>query len=428
MPEIRADASSLVLLPGHKFHDLLKPARYKIYWGGRGSAKSWAVAEYIVRRMCKESIRVLCTREYQNSVKDSVHKLLHDTINRLGMEAWFDVTAISIKSRAGAEVIFKGLQHDPEGVKGTEALDIVWIEEGQTTSAESWKFIPATVRKPGSEIIVTFNPDSEEAPTYERFCGATPPPRSIIHKVNFDENPYFTEELREEMEWDKARDFHAYEHIWLGLPSKISNAVIFGGKYRVEGFPDDLYKKADRIFLGLDHGFANDPYAFIRLFIIGKKLYIEYEAFGWKVDFAYDDDKKPDKDPRGPLERLMDTVPESRKWPMKADNSRPETISFLTNKGFRCSAADKWKGSVEDGIAHLKGFEAIIIHPRCKHMAQEARLYKFKTDKLTGEILPEIVDANNHGWDAVRYALDKYITRGGKMAVWKKLGEGFVPS
>jgi phage terminase large subunit len=425
-PEIDPDASSLVLLPGHPFNDLLKPARYKIYWGGRGSAKSWAVAEYLVREAKVRPIRILCTREFQSSIKESVHKLLKDTIERLGLTAWFAITDKSIKSLAGAEFIFKGLHHDPGGVKSTEAVDKCWVEEGQTTSADSWKFLIPTIRKPGSEIIVTFNPEAETDPTYVRFIEQQPP-RMICHKVNYDQNPYFPEELRAEMEWHKATDYEGYEHVWLGLPSKLSEAVIFAGKYRVEDFDDDLWEKNGcTLYHGLDHGFAKDPYALTQSFIYKRKLYIAREAFGVGVEFA---GKMAPALPgyekygeRGELEQLLDTVPGTRKYEIKADNSRPETISFLCGKGFRVRPADKWKGCVEDGIAHLKGFEEIIIHTRCKHMAQEARLYKFKVDKLTGVILPEVVDANNHGWDSVRYALDGFIKRRGSLEMWARLG------
>ena len=116
-------------------------------------------------------------------------------------------------------------------------------------------------------------------------------------------------------------------------------------------------------------------------------------------------------------------IPGAREWPIKGDNSRPETISFLRRQGFNIDAADKWQGSVEDGITHLRGFEEIIIHERCKHTAAEARLYSYKVDKLTREILPVIVDKHNHCWDAIRYSLDGYIQARGGLGVWQRLAE-----
>ena len=152
------------------------------------------------------------------------------------------------------------------------------------------------------------------------------------------------------------------------------------------------------------------------MFIVGHKLYIEHEAYGVGVEFAGNM-----VDGRGELEQLFASVPDAYDWPIKADNSRPETISFMRGKGFQVAPAEKWKGSVEDGIAHIKGFEEIIIHERCKHVVQEFRTYSYKVDRVTGEVLPIIVDANNHCIDAIRYALDGYIHSTGDLGIWARL-------
>lgn len=273
-------------------------------------------------------------------------------------------------------------------------------EEAQTVSEESWSILIPTIRKSGSEIWLSWNPTDEDAPTYKRFVTA-PPPDCCSVEVNYFDNPWFPEVLRKEMEYLKETDYSAYEHVWLGKPLTISDAVIFAGKYRVEAFPDDLWEKADRLFFGADFGFAKDPSTLVRSFILSDCLYIEYEAYGVGVEITE-------------LPQLYDSIPGAREWPIKADNARPETISYLHKEhGFNISAADKWQGSVEDGIAHLKGFRKIIIHERCKHMAEEARLYRYKIDKRTNDILPVIEDKNNHLWDAVRYSLDGYIRRKG---------------
>lgn len=212
------------------------------------------------------------------------------------------------------------------------------------------------------------------------------------------------------MEYCKRIDFEAYEHIWLGLPKALSEAVIFSGKYRVEAFSDDLWQSADRLFFGADFGFANDPSTLVRCFIIDTRLYIEYEAYGVGVELDE-------------MASFYDSVPEVRRWPIHGDCSRPETISYLSRQGFIIDGATKWPGSVEDGITYLKGFEEIIIHERCKHMVDEARLYSYKTDRMTGEVLPVVVDKHNHLWDAVRYSLDGYITSVGDLGVWAALGK-----
>lgn len=282
-------------------------------------------------------------------------------------------------------------------------------EEAQTISETSWQTLIPTIRKEGSEIWVTFNPLQVDDPTTKRFIDA-PPPGAFVRKVNYDENPYFTDEMRAEMEYDKRTDFEKYLHIWEGYPRTFSDAQIFKGKYIVEPFDDDLCTKADRLFFGADFGFAQDPSTLVRCFIYENRLYVDYEAYGVGVEI----DELP---------QLYRSVPESDKWPIKGDEARPETISYLAKRcGFNISGAKKWKGSIEDGIAYLKSFDKIVIHPRCKHTADEFRLYSYKIDKVTNEILPIILDKSNHCIDGLRYALDGYITRPG-MAKWQQLGK-----
>jgi phage terminase large subunit len=393
-----------------KFKPIFQPKRYKTFHGGRGGAKSWAAARALVIMAASKKLRILCTREVQNSIKDSVHKLLKDQIEMLGLNPWFRITNESITSASGSEFLFKGLRFDPLGIKSTEGVDICWVEEAQSVSSDSWAILIPTIRKEGSEIWVTFNPGEESDPTYQRFI-VTPPDDSITVEVNYYDNPYLPETLRKEMEYCKRVDYEAYEHIWLGKPKSISDSVIFRNRYRVEAFPDDLWLQADRLFFGADFGFANDPSTLIRMFMIDTRLYIEYEAYGVGVEL----DEMP---------QFYDSIPEVRKWPVKGDNSRPETISYLARQGFSIDAAAKWNGSVEDGVTYLKGFEEIIIHERCKHTADEFRHYSYKVDKKTGDILPIIVDKFNHCIDAIRYGLDGYITSSDSLGTWAQLGKG----
>ena len=160
-----------------------------------------------------------------------------------------------------------------------------------------------------------------------------------------------------------------------------------------------------RFYHGADWGFANDPTTLIRCFIDGKRLYIDREAWGIGVEI----DNTP---------ALFDTIDTARKWPIKADCARPETISYMRRQGFKVSAAKKWAGSIEDGIEFLKTFE-IIIHPRCQHTIDEFNHYSYKVDKQTGDILPQIVDANNHLCDSLRYSMDGLIK--GKTGDWSAL-------
>ena len=384
-----------------KFQALFKPYRYKSFRGGRGSGKSMSIARALIIKAYQEQLRILCCREVQNTIRDSVHKLLSDQIDELGLNGFFQITQNTIRGINGTEFIFKGLRADPQGIKSTEGIDVAWVEEAQTVSEDSWSILIPTIRKEGSEIWLTWNPLEENSPTYQRFI-ENPPPDCISVEVNYYDNPYFPNVLRQEMEWLKQKDFAAYEHVWLGKPLTITDAVIFKGHYTVEAFPDDLWKKADRLFYGADFGFANDPSTLVRCFIHDRKLYIDHEAYGVGIEI-------------NELPAFYDSVPDSRKWQIWGDSARPETISYLKKQaGFRIDSADKWQGSIEDGIAYLKSFDQIVIHSRCKHMAEEARLYRYKTDKQTNEILPVIEDSNNHLWDAVRYSLNGYIRRKGR--------------
>ena len=376
------------------FDELYRPHRFKIFMGGRGSGKSMAMAEAIIRACAQTRLRVLCTREVQVSIRDSSYRILKDTIDRLGLDG-FTCTDKEIRHANGSLIIFKGLYQNEQNIKSTVGIDICWVEEAATVSEKSWETLIPTIRGDNAEIWITFNPENENDPVMNRFVH-NPPPNAYVRKVNFDENPFFPDVLRRDMEWDKANDYEKYRHIWLGFPRTFSDAQIFRNRYVVQEFPDDLYKQADRLFFGADFGFAKDPNTLVRCFIYERCLYIEYEAYGVGVEL----DEMP---------QLYDSVPGAREWPIKADCSRPETISYLARQGFNITAAKKWPGSIEDGIAYMKAFEKIIIHPRCVHAAEEFALYSYKVDRLTQEVLPIIVDANNHVHDGLRYALSDYI-------------------
>lgn len=422
VPPFATNATSLVLQPDHKLYCLLhEKAPYKVLWGGRASTKSWGVVEALVRLAAGKAVRVLCTREFQISIKDSAHKLLKDTITRLGLDSWFTITQDSIRSRVGAEFIFKGLHNNEHGIRSTEGIDICWVEEAQSVSEASWRSLLPTIRKDDAEVWITFNLMDENDATYQRFV-VRPPSGAIVKKLTYHDNPYLSQRTLQEIADDKARDYHLYEHIWEGMPLKISDAIIFNKKYVIREFSPELWKQAFKVHYGADFGFANDPSTLIRYFPIEKdedgkrRLYIEHEAYGTHVDL----DDMPE---------FYDSVPGARDWPIGADCSRPETISHLRRKGFNIYGAEKWDGCVKDGITHLRGFDEIVIHPRCEHTALEARLYRYKTDpKVVDDygqpkVLPIIVDAHNHCWDGIRYGFDGYIMRSGALGQWARLGQ-----
>lgn len=371
------------------FLPLLNPARYKVYYGGRGSAKSWTFATIIANIAYRSPIRVLCTREIQNSIEDSVQRLLSDTFGRLGYSNFFTTQKREIIGRNGSLFLFEGLRYNARKIKSFEGIDIAWVAEAEGITQASWDLLIPTIRKPASEIWVDFNPDSGDDPTYKMFVDNAKPD-SVIQKVSWRDNPWFPEVLRREMEWDRAHDQEKYDHIWEGNTRTISDAQIFRGKYAIEAFdtPADV-----EFLIGSDWGFAQDPTTCIRMFIIDRTLYIDREAYGVGVEI----EETP---------ALFDVVLPHKQWPVRADSARPETISYMNNHGYNVIPAKKGAGSVEEGIQFLRSFEKIVVHPRCRHTADELKLYSYKTDRLTGDVLPIIVDKHNHCIDPMRYATE----------------------
>jgi phage terminase large subunit len=379
------------------------PSRYKVMWGGRGGLKSWGFARVAVILATLRKVRVLCGREVQKSIADSVHKVLVEQMEMLELRHYFDVQDTWIGARnTGSEFIFAGFRTDPRKVKSTEGVDIAWLEEAEKLSTESWRMLTPTVRKPSSEIWVGFNPDMPGDPTAELFLSPSRerPPRTRIIETNWRDNPWLSAEMREEKDYLARVDPDAYQHVWEGKFRQNGGSQIFAGKYVVESFEPVLAGdgKWDGPYQGADWGFAQDPSTLNRCWIHGRKLYIEREA--WQI--GCDTHKLADMFDAG--------VPGWRGVVTRGDNARPETISYLQQHGCgRLIGVEKWSGSVEDGIAFLRQFEQIVIHPRCRHTIEEARLYSYKVDRLSGDVLADVVDKHNHCWDAIRYALQPLI-------------------
>lgn len=385
-----ATLKTRVEIPG-AFRGLFRPARYKAFFGGRGSAKSHSIAAALIILAGKRPLRIGCYREIQKSIRDSSKRLLDDKIDALGCGDFFQSTDTEIRGRNGSLFIFGGLRSNPEAVKSTEGLDIAWIEEAATVSQKSLDILIPTLRKPGSEIWASWNPRFATDPVDVMFRGETPPPNSVIRRVNYDENPFFPDVLREELEWDKRRDPDKYRHIWLGEYQANSEARVFKN-WRIGDRSEFIESPTNRYYYGADWGFSVDPTVLVRCYIEGRTLYVDREAY--KVGCEID---------RTPA--LFDAIPGARKWPIRADSARPETISYMNRNGFNIVSALKGAGSVEDGIEFLKSHE-IVVHPDCRHTIDELTLYSYKIDKLTDEVLPVLEDKENHVIDALRYALE----------------------
>ena len=197
------------------FTPFLDPMRYKVVYGGRGSGKSYSIAQLLVLRAFKEPTRILCAREIQRSISDSVLQLLGDTVTRLGLNDFFDVQKSQIIGKNGSRFLFLGLSNNISKVKSYEGLDIVWCEESESITYSSWETLIPTLRKKGSEIWVSFNPLDEMDDTYQRFV-VNPPPQAYVQKVNYNDNPWFPEELEKERVYLKDKNEDLYNHVWEG--------------------------------------------------------------------------------------------------------------------------------------------------------------------------------------------------------------------
>src|SRR5690606_16404894 len=227
----------------------------------------------------------------------------------------------------------------------------------------------------------------------------------------YSDNPWFPASLEAERLNDRDRlDDQTYAWIWDGAYRENSDAQILAGKYRVADFEPEPHW--DGPYYGLDWGFSQDPTAGLKLWVGDDRLWVEYEA--GRAGLENDDI----------AEFMIQRLPGIEKHAVRADSARPETISHVKQTGNgkrksipRITGVEKWKGSVEDGIAHLRSYNEIVIHSRCKASLREARLYSYEVDRLTGDVLTDIVDAHNHYIDSARYALAPLIKRKGAVGI-----------
>lgn len=372
------------------FEPLLYPKRYKGAHGGRGSGKSHFFAELLIERcILNPGTRWACIREVQKSLDQSVKRLLEDKIKTLGVGRLFGVQAYEIKTPGDGLIIFQGMQnHTADSIKSLEGFDGAWVEEAQSLSQRSLDLLRPTIRKEGSELWFSWNPENPTDPV-DTFLRSDNPPDSVVIEVNYQDNPWFPEVLRAEMEYDRSRDKDKYAHVWLGGYQQNSEARVFRN-WTVQEF--DIPKDAV-IRQGADWGFSIDPTVLVQCYIEGRKLYVPYEAYRIGCEIV-------------DTPALFLTVPESERWPIVADSARPETISHMQKNGYpKIMPAVKGAKSLEEGIEFLKSFD-IVVHPRCKHLIDELTLYSFKVDPLTGKVLPVLEDKNNHAIDALRYACE----------------------
>lgn len=389
-----------------------EPARYYCAWGGRGSGKTrgfalmTAIKAYMAAESGKSGV-ILSAREYMNSLEESSMEEIKQAIRAVPwLDSYFDIGEKYIRTKnRRVSYVFAGLRHNLDSIKSKARILLAWVDEAESVSEVAWQKLLPTVREEGSEVFVSWNPELDGSPTDTRFRKTTPESWRGV-EVNYNDNPWFPEVLDLERRSDYERlDPQTYAWVWEGAYRENSDAQVFSGKYKIGEFTPDS-DKWHGPYNGLDFGFAQDPTAAVVCWVHDDRLWIEHEA--GKVGLDIDD-----------TARFVDQrIPGFGKSVIRADSARPESISYLKRHGMPfAEGVPKWTGSVEDGITHLRSYREIIVHPRCKEVLKEMRLYSYKVDRLTGDITTKLVDANNHYIDAIRYALNPMIQGKGRMKI-----------
>lgn len=345
-----------------------------------------------------EPLRILCTREFQASIKESFHAELKAAINlHPWLIAHYDVGVDYLRGRNGTEFIFRGLRHNSQSIKSLAKIDLTIVEEAEDVPEDSWLALEATVfRQPRSELWSIWNPRIKGSPVDKRFR-QSPPASVLITDLQHYDNPFFPVGLEQLRQREQQRlDPATYAHVWEGAYLENSNAQVLAGKVQVREFKPSSNWNGP--YCGVDFGFAQDATTAAMCWINDDTLFVEYEAY--RVGLELDETAA----------FIKARIPGIDRHTIRADSARPESISYLKRHGLpRIEGVKKWPGSIEDGIAHMRSYQSIVIHPRCSKTIEETRLYSYKVDRLTGDILPTIIDAHNHCLDAIRYALAPLI-------------------
>jgi len=374
-------------------------ARYRGCSGGRASGKAHFFAELLVERTLGDpELRVVCIREVQKSLKFSAKSLIAAKIRGYELEAHYEITSTEIRRRGGSGVIiFAGMQnHTADSLRSLDAFRVAWVEEAQRLSERSLQILLPTIREPGSEVWFSWNPVEHSAPVDAFFRSLEGDGRAIHTHSTYLDNPFCPSVAREEAERMRRLDPDAYAHIWLGEYQQRSDARVLGGRWRLDEFVPGA--GWDGPYYGLDFGFSLDPTAATRSWVWEDRLWVEYEAGG--VGLVIDD-----------TEQVLRAMPGGSDHVWRADAASPDRIEELRRRGLRVRPAAKGPGSVEAGVEYLRNFSEIVIHERCVRTAEEARLWSYRTDRLTGDPLPQLADGHDHYWDSVRYAHAPMIHR-----------------
>lgn len=394
-----SDQNKFIWQLPEKLAFLIEPKRYKVAYGGRGSAKSWSFARALIRAAVKSKMRILCAREVQKSIKQSVHTLLSDQIQAMELGEHFEVLENEIRCSNGSEFSFAGLStHTVESIKSFEGIDIVWVEEGQTVSKKSWDILIPTIRKPNSEIWVSMNPYLDTDDTYTRFI-VNPPKESVVVKMNYSDNPWFPEVLEIERLHCKETNPHDYDNIWEGNCKTAVDGAIYHEeireaqeKGRITNLPYDPMLKVHAVF---DLGW-NDSMSIILCQKVRSEIrIIEYIEDSHKTLDYYSAMLKNKNLNYGTLFLPHDG----------------DTKDFKTGKSAReILSTFGWKVEivpnigVEQGIkAARMGFGQVYFDKSTQRLIDCLKRYRRQINQTTNEPGSPLHDEYSHGADCFRY-------------------------
>jgi len=376
-------------------------SRYRTLYGGRGAGKSHGVAKALLIKGAMATLRVLCAREYQTSIRDSVHKLLCDQIELLGLSTFYEITQNSIRGKNGTEFAFVGLKNNIANVKSFEGIDICWVEEAQTVSRMSWNILIPTIRKEDSEIWITFNPELETDETYQRFI-VNAPENSVVAKVNWSDNPWFPETLRLEKDALRARDPEAYNTVWEGLCRQTVDGAIFAKEIqfaeldgRITRVPYDATKPVHAIF---DLGWSDATAIWFMQFVGMENRLIRYfetnqetmssilnkmQGFGYIYDTLW--------------------LPHDAENKTLAGNGR-SIEEIVRNLGYKTRIVPKVPIVDSINAARTIFSNCYFDRENCHQGLEALRHYRYEVDPDTGMFSKTPLHDNySHGADAFRY-------------------------
>ena len=386
-----------------KLECLFQPTskRYRVLWGGRGGAKSWGVSRALLIKAAERPLRILCAREYQTSIKDSVHKLLSDQIDALGLNGFYEITQNTIRGKNGSEFNFAGLKNNIANIKSFEGIDICWVEEAALVSRLSWNILLPTIRKEESELWISFNPELETDETYQRFV-LHPPDNAIVQKINWSDNPWLPETLRIEKDALLARDVEQYNTVWEGLCRQTVEGAIFAREIQMADLDGRItkvvYDPTKPVHTVWDLGWSDATAIWFLQFIGGENHLIKYiegnqrTVTSWLAElqtFGY----------------VYDTMwlPHDAENKTLAGNGR-SIEEIVRSSGYKTRIIDKTPIVDSINAARTIFGNCWFDRDNCHQGLQCLRHYRYEVDANTKQFSKTpLHDHYSHGADAFRY-------------------------